>query len=131
MEGNNNTIKFPAKPKIGSPAAANAEAAQIEENFAHSAVVCKEFLQAHLNYMSNAEFEAHGAFLLLWNRDGTYIINDAGMLPSLTMIGFLEAAKADFMMRHAMTVTRMPVTKGDPTPPTTATTSVSAGEDPC
>lgn len=124
---NNNTINFPKKPKPSSPAAHNAEAAQIEANFIHAATVCKDFLQAHVDYLKDNSFEAHGAFILLWNRDGTYILNDAGMLPSLSMVGFLEAAKADFLMRHAMSVTRMPVA----TPKTEATpTSVTTGEDP-
>jgi len=127
MESNDNTIQFPKKPKPASPAAVSAETAQVEANFIHAAEVCKDFLQAHTNYLRNASFEAHGAFILLWNRDGTYILNDAGMLPALTMVGFLEAAKADFLVRHAMAVTRLPVAHTSVEPPTT---SVSEGKDP-
>ncbi len=115
---NDNTIQFPKKPKPASPAAVNAEAAQLEENFAQSKQVCQDFLQAHINYMQRGDFEANGAFLLLWNRDGTYIVNDAGLLPSATMIGLLEIAKQGFLLRHAMSVTQMPVATVSVAPPT-------------
>jgi len=111
---NDNVRAFPKAPKVNSPPAVAAQEASIEESFKQAATITPDFLKCHHDYLTEGKFEAHGAFILLWNRDGTYIINDAGILPSATMIGLLEITKQNFIARHIMSVTQMPVA---PEPP--------------
>ena len=101
-------MKLGIKPKTGSPVEQLLRSKQREESLAEASETCKMFLREYTKYVEEGKFVPHGAFILLWNFDGTYIQNDAGMFPSATFVGLLELFKQGLIARHYMSMVELP-----------------------
>ena len=101
---NDNIVQLGVKPKPNSPAAEELGKKNEEEFYAEQKENVLSFLAHHLKYIQENEdgFEGHGAFLVIWNKDQNYILNDVGAFPMATMCGLLDLAKQDFLVRHIM-----------------------------
>ena len=98
-----NVFKLGVKVKPESPVAAQVEALKEAGEKAECIDTVKRFLEAHLEFLKQGKFEAHGVFIAAWNiDDGSYLMNDAGAYSTMQVLGMLDIAHQDYMARHFM-----------------------------